>query len=187
MPAPLVVVAVLPSTSLPVMTALPPLAMPPAAIGGAHRSRSRDRRRRRVAVHLAEEDRERSRARRRTAWAASGAIAARNASTVEGGVPVDLADVERDITSEVLDATAPGVRSGVVVHLAEVERELAGRAGRTHEVPGGDAATGGATSEVVRHPGEVERGVALGIDDAATVAVKVVPSLDCCCSSPRCR
>ena len=34
MPAPLVVVAVLFSTSLPVMTAFPPFAMPPAAIGG---------------------------------------------------------------------------------------------------------------------------------------------------------
>ena len=34
MPALLVVVAVLPSTSLPLITALPPFAMPPAAIGG---------------------------------------------------------------------------------------------------------------------------------------------------------
>src|SRR5581483_3158823 len=34
MPAPLVAVAVLPSTSLALRTALPPLAMPPAAIGG---------------------------------------------------------------------------------------------------------------------------------------------------------
>ena len=62
-------------------------------------------------------------------------IAARDAPTVEGGVVVDLADVDCDIAGEVLDAPATGVRRGVVVDLAEVEGELAGGAGRPMRFP----------------------------------------------------
>jgi hypothetical protein len=56
----------------------------------------------------------------RTAGGAPIPISARDTSTIEGAVAVHLADVERDITGEVLDAAAPDDRGGVV---AGVNRE----------------------------------------------------------------
>ena len=128
MPAPLMVVAVLFSTSLPVMKALPPFAMPPAAIGGPVIGGGTG------AVDVLpftwlKKIVSCAGAGGWAARAASSTVAARDASTVEGGVAVHLAHVDRNVAGEVLDAAAPGIRCGVVVHLAEVERELAGGTG----------------------------------------------------------
>ena len=89
-PAPLVLVAVLLSTWLPLRTALPPLAMPPAAIGGPPPGPGVGTGA--VAVFpftwLRGLEREVAHTGRCTARSTAIAVAARDASTVEGAVAV---------------------------------------------------------------------------------------------------